>query len=58
MHVLPKSPGDYTHGKVDLTQGLNHSAVGDDTELMKEESCGKDDFGKLFRFEVVIDPAL
>ena len=41
--MLPKFPADDTHNEVDITQGDNHTATGDNFKSMKADTFGKDD---------------
>ena len=41
--MLPKIPTDDTHNKVDVTEGDNNQATGDNSKSMKEGTFGKDE---------------
>ena len=41
--MLPKIPSDETHDKVDVTEGENNQATGDNSKSMKEDLFGKDE---------------
>ena len=55
--MLTKIPSDDTHDNVDVTEGENNQAAGDNSQSMKEDIFGKDELSDNGNLTGIDNPA-